>query len=84
MKASATEAHVALPARNVSPGDKVSIYRDVGTQSGINRDVAPKTSRIEKRLIGEGTVTRLMGNEYAVVEVLDGVEFREHDYVERK
>lgn len=76
MKAADTEAHVLLSAREVAVGDKVCIYRDVSL--GGRR---PST---EKKLIGEGTVTRLMGNKYASVEVPAGVDFHEGDYAERK
>jgi hypothetical protein len=76
MKASTTEAHITLPAANVTVGDKVTIYRDVHTGG--------RHGRIEQRLIGEGTVTRLMGEKYAVVEVPAGVEFQQGDYAERK
>ena len=75
MKASATEAHVALTARDVAVGDKVGIYRDLHTG---------RHGKIEKHFVGDGTVTRLMGEKYAVVEVPAGVEFQQGDYAERK
>lgn len=75
MQASVTEAHLTLPAGGVAVGDKVVIYRNLHTG---------RHGKVEKHLIGEGTVTRLMGDTYAAVEVPAGVEFRVGDYAERK
>ena len=75
MVANTTEAHITLPATGVAVGDKVHIYRDDYKSARARRYI--------KRLIGEGTVTRLLGDRYAAVEVPAGVEFRERDYAER-
>lgn len=76
MEASATEAHVTLPAGGVAAGQRVRIYRDVSTGG--------KAAHTRKTLIGEGTVIRLMGDKYAAIEVAPGVQYRMGDYAERE
>lgn len=83
MKISDTVAHVCLNKGEVSVGDTVKMYSNVCKQNLDDTSGAGENSYCEKRLMGNGTVTKILNEHYSVVTLLNGTDFKEGDFVEK-
>ena len=83
MKANDEEAHVCMGEKEVKPGDKVALFKNVC--------LSPKAAQggggvagCHKEKLGEGEVTRTLNEHYSVVKVNPGVPFQEGTIVEKE
>ena len=79
MKGTEGTAHVSLGSHDVESGDTVVFYRN-----HCEPPVAKKPPSCSRKEIGTGTVTELLNEDYSVVRVSPGFNFREGDEVQVK
>lgn len=74
MKVSETEAHVALGAAEVKPGDRLTLLRYLCT--------GPKNNNCEMRPVGRGVVVQVINDTYSVARFEAPNGLTERDRVE--
>ena len=83
IKLNESEGHICMGIGEVSPGDRVTLYKNQCTRpTGSKQNVA--TVMCKKMLLGEGEVVRALNEHYSVLRVDPGVEFEEGTMVEKK
>lgn len=86
MKGNDEEAHVCMGDKEVKPGDKVALFKNVCTSpkaAGRNAD-GGGFGGCKKVKLGEGVVERTLNEHYSVVKVNPGVQFEEGTIVEKE
>jgi hypothetical protein len=81
MKISSDQAHVGAGKNDLSVGDHVELYKNICRAT--NNKNADFDSACVKKLLGHGTVTSLINDDYSVVKFDQGVEFSEGDMIEK-
>lgn len=81
VKHSDTEADVCLGEKDVKAGDKVALYRNHCKRRGggpMSRTVCTKVQ------IGEGQITKVLGEHYSSMSVPAGIPFDDGTLVEKR
>ena len=82
MKISDREAHVCMGNQEVSPGDRVTFFKnECRREAGPPQEFSSTTCR--KIYLGGGEVVRPLNEHYSVVRVDPGVKFEEGTVVEK-
>ena len=83
MKIAENEGHVCMGIGEVSPGDRVSLFKSQCTRSAPSPKgrAASVCKRVE---LGEGEVISTINEHYSVIRVDPGVQFDEGTMVEKK
>jgi hypothetical protein len=80
MKIDEKTAHVCVRKVEVNVGDRMALYRNECTQKPPPR---PQL-RCSMSLVGEGTITELLNEHYALLSFDKPTDFREGDLIEKE
>lgn len=85
MKTDKRTAHVCLGNNDVKVGDKVDFYSNRCLDiSGVGRDEGGDNRQCEMKVLGTGTVTRLLNSHYSEVKTDGSFKFREGVLVQKQ
>ena len=82
MKTDNKTAHVCLGENDVKVGDSVEFYQNVCAGIGGIDDAGDSTC--ELKILGNGTVKKILNNHYSEVETNGSFKFREGTLVQKK
>ena len=79
MKIDEKTAHVCVRKLEVNVGDHMALYRNECSRSTTPRSRA----NCNMRQVGEGTITELLNDHYALLTFDKPIDFREGDLIEK-
>lgn len=81
VKHGSQEADVCIGGKEISPGDRVTLFKNKCTGGGGEKGVKPSCQKIK---LGEGQVVSVIDEHYSTIKVDSGVSFDAGTIVEKQ